>query len=169
MNGPADPRTDPPASGTERELLTAFLDWERETLAWKCAGLSPAQMRLRSAEPSVMSLLGLVRHLTDVERYWFRTVLAGADVGPLYWNDVDDSEFDVVRVQPEGALAVWRAEVGLAREISARLPLETLSERERHGERYSHRHILIHLTQEYARHNGHADLLRERIDGVTGE
>jgi hypothetical protein len=88
---------------------------------------------------------------------------------PPLLERLDDAEFDVDTADAEADLAAWRAEIELAREISARLPLEALSERERRGERFSHRHILIHLTQEYARHNGHADLLRERLDGVTGE
>ncbi|MGW4468036.1 DinB family protein [Nonomuraea sp. NPDC004354] len=164
-----DPRIDPPAAGDERELLVAFLDWHRETLAVKCADLSEAQLRERSVPPSAMSLLGLVRHLTDVERYWFRHVLAGADVPTVYWGDVDDAEFDVAAASAVEALAVWRAEVEECRKVSAGTPLDALARRDRRGDHHSHRYILIHMIEEYARHNGHADLLRERIDGTTGE
>ncbi|MFE3452230.1 DinB family protein [Nonomuraea sp. NPDC059194] len=164
-----DSRIDPPAAGDERELLTAFLDWHRETLAVKCAGLTEAQLREQSVPPSTMSLLGLVRHVTDVERYWFRRILAGTDVQAVYWSDVDDVEFDVADASADEALAGWRAEVEACRKISADLPLDALAKRDRRGDHYSHRYILIHLIEEYARHNGHADLLRERIDGATGE
>ncbi|MGV9308692.1 DinB family protein [Nonomuraea sp. NPDC003727] len=164
-----DPRIDPPAAGDERELLVAFLDWHRETLAVKCADLSEAQLRERSVPPSAMSLLGLVRHLTDVERYWFRHVLEGADVPTVYWGDVDDAEFDVAAASAVEALAVWRAEVEECRKVSAGTPLGALARRDRRGDHHSHRYILIHMIEEYARHNGHADLLRERIDGATGE
>ncbi|MEV4061697.1 DinB family protein [Nonomuraea dietziae] len=164
-----DPRIDPPAAGDERELLTAFLDWHRETLAVKCAALTDEQLRERAVPPSAMSLLGLVRHLTDVERYWFRRVLEGADLPALYWNDVDDVEFDVADVPADEALAVWRAEVDECRKVSANTPIDALAKVDRRGAHYSHRYILIHMIEEYARHNGHADLMRERIDGVTGE
>ncbi|GAA2362790.1 DinB family protein [Nonomuraea africana] len=164
-----DPRVDPPAAGDERELLTTFLDWHRETLAVKCAGLTEEQLRERSVPPSTMSLLGLVRHMTDVERYWFRRVLEGADLPAVYWSDVDDVEFDVAEVSADEAMAVWRAELDACRKVSENTPVDALAKVDRRGSYHSHRYILIHMIEEYARHNGHADLLRERLDGATGE
>ncbi|NUW41178.1 DinB family protein [Nonomuraea rhodomycinica] len=167
----SDDRIDPPLAGDERDTLAGFLDWQRDTLAWKCAGLTDEQLRLRAVPPSGMSLLGLVRHLAHVERAWFRHVLADEDV-PLLWGKETnrDADFDDVdEASAEEAFAAWRAEVEHAREVSADLPLDALGKRLRHGEAYSHRFILVHMIEEYARHNGHADLLREHIDGATGE
>ncbi|MCT9933820.1 DinB family protein [Planotetraspora sp. A-T 1434] len=167
-----DTRIDPPPVADEREMLTSWLDWHRETLAVKCAGLTEEQLRLRSAPPSTISLLGLVRHMADVERSWFRRRLNGEDLSGIYFSDDDpDGEFDNVdTASAEEAFATWRAEVALAREAAAAAPgLDTLAKREREGVRHSLRWILVHMIEEYARHNGHADILRERIDGVTGE
>ncbi|GAA0387734.1 DinB family protein [Microbispora corallina] len=168
----ADTRTHPGPTGGEREMLRAWLDWHRETLAYKCEGLTEEQLRTRSVPPSTLSLLGLVRHLADVERTWFRRRLNGEDVPPLYFDDTDvDGEFDNVdTASAEEAFATWRSEVGHARAAEAAHPdLDVLAARGRNGERRSLRWILIHMIEEYARHNGHADLLRERLDGVTGE
>ncbi|MEV0150612.1 MULTISPECIES: DinB family protein [unclassified Nonomuraea] len=167
----ADNRVDPPLAADERATLSGFLDWQRDTLALKCDGLTSEQLRLPAVEPSGMSLLGLVRHLAHVERAWFRHVLCDEDV-PLLWGKESNREADFENVEDasaEEAFAVWRAEVEHAREVSAGLPLDALGKRLRHGEGYSHRWILVHMIEEYARHNGHADLLRERIDGATGE
>ena len=154
---PDDHRPSPPAVADERAMLASWLDWHRATLDMKCAGLAPAELATRAVEPSTLSLLGLVRHMADVERGWFRRVLAGEDAPPLYYSDAD------------AAFATWRAECARAREIVASLPsLDTLFTH-RSGSQMSARWVLIHMVEEYARHNGHADLLRERIDGVTGE
>ncbi|MCP2345731.1 DinB family protein [Nonomuraea roseoviolacea] len=167
----SDDRIDPPLAADERETLATFLDWQRDTLALKCAGLTGEQLRLRAVEPSGMSLLGLVRHLAHVERAWFRHILCDEDVSYLWGKATNpDADFDDVdEASPEEAFAAWRAEVEHAREVSAGLPLDALGKRLRRGEAYSHRWILVHMIEEYARHNGHADLLRERIDGATGE
>ncbi|MEO3807793.1 DinB family protein [Sphaerisporangium sp. B11E5] len=165
-----DNRISPPYIADERTMLTNFLDWHRETLAVKCAGLSEEQLRARSVPPSTMSLLGLVRHMAHVERVWFRRVLNGEDVPLLYKTPGPDSDFDDVdTASTEEAFATWRAEVALARELSAEVPLDAIGKQQRHGQDCSHRWILVHMIEEYARHNGHADLLRERIDGATGE
>ncbi|WP_327090975.1 DinB family protein [Nonomuraea sp. NBC_01738] len=164
-----DPRIDPPPAGDERVILTTFLDWQRETLWVKCAGLSEEQLRSASVEPSAMTLLGLVRHITDVERYWFRAVLDGEDVPQKYWLAGGDTDFDVADASADKSFAAWRDELDTVREISARIPIDALAKRDRRGEYVSHRYILVHMIEEYARHNGHADLLRERIDGATGE
>jgi uncharacterized damage-inducible protein DinB len=163
-----DGRTDVPRVGDERELLRAYLDFQRETLALKCAGLSDDDLRRRSAPPSALSLIGLVRHLAEVERSWFRRVLDGQDV-PFLWGQDHQAAHDVADAAPEEAFARWQAEIAIARDIEAAAPsLDVTGVDRRSGDEYSLRRILVHLVQEYARHNGHADLLRERIDGATG-
>jgi uncharacterized damage-inducible protein DinB len=117
-----------------------------------------------------MSLLGLVRHMAHVECAWFRHVLNDEDVPLLYKTDDPDAEFnDVDTASAQEALSTWQAEIEHARKLSAEVPLDAVGKRQRHGQDCSHRWILVHMIEEYARHNGHADLLRERIDGVTGE
>ncbi|MER6511798.1 DinB family protein [Nonomuraea sp. NPDC001636] len=164
-----DNRVPPPFAGDERTVLGNWLEWHRGTLAVKCAGLTDEQLRLRSAEPSAMSLLGLVRHLAHVERVWFRRVLNGEDIPRLWNKDVDnDADFnDVDHASVEEAFATWQDEIERARAISAAKPLDAVGDR--NGQDCTHRWILVHMIEEYARHNGHADLLRERIDGATGE
>jgi uncharacterized damage-inducible protein DinB len=164
-----DDRIDPPYEGGERAMLDAWLDFHRATLAMKCDGLSDAQLRERAVPPSTLSLLGLVRHMADVERNWFRRVLGGEDAPPLYWSDDDpDGDFDNVdSADVAEGFAAWRSECERARQAAAAAPsLETTGLRR--GEPVSLRWILVHMIEEYARHNGHADLLRERIDGTVG-
>ncbi|MFJ2033422.1 DinB family protein [Streptosporangium sp. NPDC087985] len=166
-----DNRVDPPFIADETPMLHTWLDWHRETLAVKCAGLSEEQLRLRSAAPSTLSLLGLVRHMADVERHWFRNVLNGENTPGIFWSDQHpDGEFDLVdTASAEEAFARWRAEIDHARDVSAGLSPDTVGKQQRRGADVSLRWILVHMIEEYARHNGHADLLREQIDGVTGE
>ncbi|ACZ90000.1 DinB family protein [Streptosporangium roseum] len=166
-----DSRVDPPYAAAETLMLQSWLDWHRETLAVKCAGLSEEQLRLRAVAPSTLSLLGLVRHMTDVERYWFRNVLNGENTPGIYWSDLHpDGEFDLVdTASAEEAFTRWQGEIDHAREVSAGLPPDTLGKQQRKGEDVSLRWILIHMSSEYARHNGHADIIREQLDGVTGE
>ncbi|MFI0448557.1 DinB family protein [Actinomadura sp. 6N118] len=162
-------RTEPPLVGDERATLTGFLQWHRETFAWKCAGLTTEQLRERNVPPSKLSLLGLVRHMAEVERGWFRRVLRGEDI-PFRWKrgPGDDSPFEADEADPGEAFAAWEEECALACEIvDATESLDTTAEFE--GTVYSLRWILTHMIEEYARHNGHADLIRERIDGATGE
>jgi uncharacterized damage-inducible protein DinB len=164
-------RTDPPMLADERTTLLSFLDYQRDTLAWKCDGLSDDQLRERAVSPSSMSLLGLVRHMSDVERGWFQRTLAGEDVPPRYYSDTDpDGDFDNVdEADVAEAFAIWHAECDRSREIVAGTgSLDTPGTR-RDGSRVSLRWIIAHMIEEYARHNGHADLLRERLDGATGE
>jgi uncharacterized damage-inducible protein DinB len=158
-----------PRNGDERSTLLAFLEWQRATLTRKCEGLEADQLRLRSAEPSTLSLLGLVRHMADVELSWFRKILAGEDVEYHYSSDDDiDGEFDNVdTADVEEAFATWRDECARADEIISRRALDATGHRH-NGQEVSMRWILIHMIEEYSRHNGHADLLRERIDGATG-
>ncbi|MEV4323032.1 DinB family protein [Microbispora rosea] len=167
-----DTRIDPPVVAGERAMLRAWLDWHRETLAVKCQGLTEEQLRLRSVPPSSMSLLGLVRHMADVERAWFRRRLNGEDLGGIYYSDDDpDGEFDNVdTASAEEAFATWHAEIEHARAAEeACADLDTTTKTGRQGVHHSLRWIMCHMIEEYARHNGHADLLRERIDGATGE
>ena len=170
---PPDPeRADPPYIAGERDMLDAWLDFHRATLLRKCAGLSGADLARRSAEPSTLTLLGLVRHMSEVERSWFRRVLAGEDAPPLYYSDADpDGDFDRVEAaDSEADLARWRSEVEACREVARRHgDLDAIAVTKRRGEDVSLRWIYVHMIEEYARHNGHADLLRERIDGTTGE
>ncbi|MET7278415.1 DinB family protein [Kribbella sp. NPDC005582] len=164
-------RIDPPTVAAERELLQGFLDFHRQTLRLKVSGLSGDDLVRRSVEPSSMSLLGLVRHLTEVEQYWFKTCLAGEVVPDRYWTaEHPDGDFDLVDpTQAEADLQTYADAVQESEEIAARYGLEDTFRRPRREEEYSLRYLYIHLIEEYARHNGHADLLRERIDGSTGE
>jgi uncharacterized damage-inducible protein DinB len=163
-------RTDVPRGGDERALLRAYLDFHRETLQLKCAGLSDDDLRRRTAPPSSLSLLGLVRHMAEVERSWFRRVIDGQDV-PLVWGEGWDFQaaYDADGAVPEEAFAAWHAEIAIARDVEAAAPsLDVTGVDRRSGDEYSLRRVMLHLLQEYARHNGHADLIRERIDGATG-
>lgn len=146
-------------------MLDAWLDYHRATLLNKCEGLGAEQLKKRSAEPSSLSLLGLVRHMTDVEHHWFRRTLRGEDVAAHYWSEGDpDADFDDLDDSAVPiAFARYLGEVEARRTVAAGLSLD-------HKSRiFSLRWIYIHMIEEYARHNGHADLLRERIDGATGE
>jgi uncharacterized damage-inducible protein DinB len=162
-------RTEPPYELGERDMLEAWLEYHRSTLAWKCEGLSDAQLRERSVPPSSMSLLGLVRHMADVERNWFRRVLSGEKVPGLFWSpENEDGEFsDVDDASVAEGFAAWNDECENARAVAARMQLEDCGERR--GEQVSLRWVYAHMIEEYARHNGHADFLRERIDGATGD
>jgi uncharacterized damage-inducible protein DinB len=163
-------RIEPPRAGGERETLRAYLDWHRATLVLTCDGLSDPDLRRRSMPPSTLSLLGLVRHMAEVERSWFRRVIDGEDV-PLVWSP--DGSFQAA-YDPAGsdraeAFAAWEAEVAHARRIERAAPsLDVTGADRMTGEVYSLRLVMLHLIQEYARHNGHADLLRQGIDGVVG-
>jgi uncharacterized damage-inducible protein DinB len=165
-------RTDPPFALGERAMLDSWLEYHRATLAMKCEGLSEEQLRLRSVPPSTLSLLGLVRHMADVERSWFRRVLEGADAPPLHYSETNrDGDFDDVDdADVQAAFAAWEAECAYARQLVAMTPsLDVVGKGARPGDDVTLRWIMIHMIEEYARHNGHADLLRERIDGVTGD
>ncbi|MEW2047859.1 DinB family protein [Streptomyces sp. NBC_00377] len=166
-------RTRPAPNADERAMLEGWLDRHRQTLAWKCEGLTDAQLRTASVPPSPLSLLGLVRHMAEVERSWFRRVLADDGAGPLHYSDENpDGEFHLTE-QDTGAeaLATWHTEIEVARRYAAGFGLAEFSRgRSRFtDEAFSLRWIYTHMIEEYARHNGHADLIRERIDGSTGE
>jgi Protein of unknown function (DUF664) len=165
-------RSAPPRSAPERVMLEAWLDYHRITLEIKCSGLSPEQLRMRAVPPSSLSLLGLVRHIAEVERNWFRRALANEDAPPYYYSDDDpDGDFDNVDTADVAeAFATWREECGHARAVVASFSnLDELGRNETRPARPSVRWVLVHMIEEYARHNGHADLLREAIDGTVGE
>ncbi|BBC34221.1 Mini-circle protein [Streptomyces graminofaciens] len=167
---PDDTRTPPPSVGGERETLCAVLDWQRATFELKCAGLPPERLSERAVPPSTLSLHGLVRHLAGVERWWFRIQFADEDVPMLHYSDEDpDQDFDRLDGDVYEAFALWRAECERSRRITeAAVSLDETGIRRSTGEPVSLRRILVDLIAEYARHNGHADLLREHIDGSTG-
>jgi uncharacterized damage-inducible protein DinB len=166
-----DPRLDGPTTGDERTMLVEFIRSQRATLELKCAGLD-AELSRRSVEPSTLSLLGLVRHLADVERRWFRRVMAGQDAPPRFSSETNpDGDFDGALADPAAtadAWEVWRTEVAFADRFINEAPgLDVVGNDSWRGT-VSLRWVLIHMVEEYARHNGHADLLRERIDGAIG-
>ncbi|SDK78930.1 DinB family protein [Streptomyces indicus] len=171
-NPPEPPaRPLPPLNADERTTLTAWLDFHRATLALKCEGLTDDQAATASVPPSAFTLTGLVQHMAEVERNWFRRVFAGEDAPPIHDPQADprgpDGGFDLADdATLGGALATWQAEVEYARKLCADHPLTATGRFM--GQDVSLRWILVHMIEEYARHNGHADLLRERIDGTTG-
>ena len=167
-----DPRQGLAAGRGEKAVLAHYLDRYRMTIELKCEGLTSEQLAARSVPPSTMSLLGLVRHLARVEHSWTRRVLEGhAELARLYRTDEDpDLDFNGASADDEvvaDAWRTWRAEVEHAREVYARLDLDAVLVV--HDEEVEVRDILVHLVEEYARHAGHADLLRECIDGRTGQ
>jgi uncharacterized damage-inducible protein DinB len=170
-----DPREDPPAQGDERQTLLGFLRWQRQTLQMKCAGLDAEQLARRAVEPSTLSLLGLLRHTADVERGWFRQFMAGEPSTPHFRSAAEpDGDFDGAAADSDlvtQALAVWQDEIAHADQFVADAPgLNVLSAAvDPDRGRLSLRWVLVHMIEEYARHNGHADLLRERIDGRLGQ
>ncbi|MCX4684109.1 DinB family protein [Kitasatospora purpeofusca] len=169
-DGAGDGRIAPPLTGGERETLRAFLDFHRATLAMKCAGLTDEQLRLRSSPPSTLTLLGLVRHMAEVERTWFRRVIDGEDI-PLVWSAEGDFQvaYDADGADRAEAFAAWETEVEHARRIEREAEsLDVTGYQVRWQAEVSLRLVMLHLIHEYARHNGHADFLREAIDGEVG-
>lgn len=162
-------RPELPRAAGEREILTSMLDWHRRTFELKCQGLTPEQLAERSVAPSSMSLHGLLRHLTGCERWWFRIQFAGEDVPMLYYSDErPDQDFDDTDGDVDAAWAAWHAECERSRAIVAAASLDDTGTTVGTGEPFSLRWLLASMIAEYARHDGHADLLRERIDGKTG-
>ncbi|MEV6757076.1 DinB family protein [Streptomyces sp. NPDC051214] len=174
MTTTPDGRPVPPPHADERAMLEAWLDFHRATLVLKCSGLADDQLRLASTAPSSMTLLGLVQHLAVVERNWFQHVFAGQDLPTVFEeSNVDGFALTEDRGLKE-AMAIWQREVDRGRELIAAASLDDaghLSEQEAGhvGDAgVSLRWIMVHMIEEYARHNGHADLIRERIDGLAG-
>jgi uncharacterized damage-inducible protein DinB len=153
----------------ERTTLEEFLDWYRATLLHKCAGLTGEQLAERAVPPSNLSLLGLVRHMTDVERSWFRIRFGGEEIPRLYDRGDQDPDFD--EATPAAAQADYAAlvsEIDLCRAATAGHDLDETFLHPRIGKQISLRWVYVHMIEEYARHAGHADLLRERVDGSKG-
>ncbi len=160
-------RQHPPDSAPEKEMLSAFLDYHRATLLIKVDGVSDADLR-RKPTVSSMSLLGLIKHLAYVERFWFQGAFASIDVTFPWTKDDPDADWRIEDSEStEDILALFKAEVAKSQEITAAGHLDAIAHRE--GADCSLRWILVHMIEEVARHNGHADILRETIDGVTGE
>jgi uncharacterized damage-inducible protein DinB len=161
----------PPSAGDERATLTGFLERYRATIARKCEGLTPEQLAERAVPPSPLSLLGLVRHLGEVESAWFRRV-SGQPLTPRYSSEDDpDGDFHAAKpdaAQVEDAFHYWREQIEYARRVVAETDLDATFVHPRHRVSMSLRWVLVHMIEEYARHAGHADFLRERIDGSTG-
>ncbi|MBF9133792.1 DinB family protein [Plantactinospora sp. S1510] len=159
-----------PVVADERSMLDAWLDFHRQTLLSKCTGLTAEQLRTASVEPSNMTLLGLVRHSAENERWWFRQQFAGLDLPYLYYTQEQrDRDFeDVAAADPEADLAIFHEEIELVRQTVAGRSLDETFVGTK-GRDISLRWVYLHMIEEYARHNGHADLIRERIDGTTGE
>ena len=157
-----------PFQGAEREMLHGFLQYGRESLLLRCAGLTADQLVIRAAPPSSLSLLGIVRHLTDVERNWFRVRFGGEDIAPHYrTTENPDSAFDGTRPgQAEEDIARYRAEWAAVDGALGGLTLDDTYESPRWGV-MTLRWAYLHMIREYSGHCGHADLLRERIDGRT--
>jgi len=170
---PAAARTEPDRIAEETTALTQLLDYQRATLLTKCAGLTAAQLRHPAVPPSRLTLLGLVRHLTEVERWWLRMHAAGGerDLGWPHDPDQNGADFIVDGADAQADLVLYSAEVEAARAAVAGVPLDqVVPSLADHPERTrDFRWILLHMIEEYARHNGHADLLREAIDGTTGD
>jgi hypothetical protein len=173
-----DPRESGPPLGDERTAMVEYLRCVRQTLEIKCSGLDAEALARRSVEPSTMSLLGLVRHLAEMERHAFRKVMAGQDAPRLFCSDTDrDGDFDGAVPDPQvvaGAWDAWRAEVDFAKRFVAGSPSLDITGNDRSGVGQgqgpiSLREVLLEMIHEYARHLGHADLLRERIDGRIGQ
>jgi uncharacterized damage-inducible protein DinB len=162
-------RIDPPYQAEERAMLDSWLEFHRATLGWKCDGLTDEQLRERSVPPSTMSLIGLVRHMAEVERNWFRRVLLREPDTPPIWYDPAVEDSDLVPLDDADwatDLTTWRAECEHSRVAAAAHGLDDTGIRR--GEECSLRWIYVHMIEEYARHNGHADLLRELVDGAVG-
>jgi len=157
----------------ERATLLDYLRAQRLTLEMKCADLDEVQLVRRSVPPSTMSLLGLVRHMADVEREWFRRVMAQSDAPPVYWSeDVPDADWLGAVADPavvDDAWRAWREEVAFAEKFVADAPDLGIKGIMEDGTSIALREVLVHMIEEYARHCGHADLLRERIDGRVGQ
>lgn len=169
-------RTDVPLNGDERAMLNAFLDAQRDTLEWKCSGLTPVQLKEAASPPSSLTLLGLLRHLTEVEYFWLEGILLGKGShlglysgqpnpaeGDRAWTDLESHSADDV-------MHAWKEACETSRRNAASLPdLDAVAAYPWDDQPVTLRWITVHMIREYARHTGHADLLRERIDGATGE
>jgi hypothetical protein len=173
MNWDDDPRNTGAELEGERATLIDSLRSYRLLLELKCADLDAEQLARRSAPPSTMSLLGLIRHMADVERYWFRRVMAGEDAPWIYWSTEED-DADWTGAVADAAVVAdawqrWRDEVSFAERFVANADDLGVRGSRRDGTTFALREVILRMALEYARHAGHADLLRERIDGRVGQ
>jgi uncharacterized damage-inducible protein DinB len=162
-------RTEPGFLLSDRDMLAAWLDFHRVTLLLKCEGLDDAQRKSRPVPTSRLSLHGLVRHMAEVERNWFSRVLLSAPQTPHLWADVTVEDSELVPLDDAdwaADLAAWQAECAASRRNAAGLDLDAAGTQR--GVPVSLRWIYVHMIEEYARHNGHADLIRELLDGAVG-
>ena len=169
-------RPEPPPQPDERTALDSFLDYFRATIRWKADGLTDEQARAATVEPSIMSIAGLLRHMAEVERHWFQMYLRGDAEDRLFWHEHPEADFLVPKsVTLADCLALYDREVATSRQIAAGYALDDLAavnDRDRGFDadwQPNLRWIMVHMIEEYARHAGHADLIRERIDGATGD
>jgi uncharacterized damage-inducible protein DinB len=167
-----DPRrVEPEYLLTERPMLEAWLEFHRTTLLMKCEGLDDRQRKARPVGTSLLSLHGLLRHMAEVERGWFRRVLLEERDAPKLWGDHSSPED--IELEPlddadwETDVATWEAECESSRVAASERGLDDAGTTRR-GEACSLRWIYVHMIEEYARHNGHADLIRELVDGAVG-
>jgi len=168
MTKPDEFRSAPGMVLDERAMLDAYLDWHRGTLLWKCSGLTDEQLTTAASPPADLTLLGLVRHLTEVENGWFDSF---GDMPPVRYSSAEapDADFEQLDSHPVAEVfARYRTQLGHSRTVCAARALDDTAVTSR-GEEFSLRWLYLHMIEEYARHNGHADLLRQAIDGATGE
>jgi uncharacterized damage-inducible protein DinB len=173
------PEDDPRTAGNpvgEKATYREYLDNYRLTIEMKCDGLDADQLARRSVRPSTLSLLGLVRHLAQVENHWFQRVLQGRTDAPRLYKREDEPDWDFLGATPDAAVvkdafATWKAEIAKANEWLDVLEEADLGREVPLGDSdtVAHRDVLVHVIEEYARHAGHADLLRECLDGRTGQ
>jgi len=165
-----DPRrTEPPYVLAERAMLESWLEYHRITLLLKCEGLDDAGRKARPIPTSKLSLHGLIRHCAEVERNWFRRALLNEPGAPYIWYDREVEDSELVPLDDadwESDLAAWQAECEASRVAAAQFDLDHTGIRR--GQPVSLRLIYNHMIEEYARHNGHADLIRELVDGQVG-
>lgn len=163
-------QSSPPFSADERHMLTSFLDRQRELLLRKVGGLPPEGLTQAPVPPSTISLLALLKHAAAAERYWFRITFAGEDIDPPWTNDDPDADWRIESGDtPVSLHAAYLDEVDHARKIVAEASLDDVAANPSRGRPVTLRWILVHMIEEVARHVGHADLIRERLDGTTGD
>ena len=165
-------RTEPAYIEGERGALEAWLDYHRETLLWKCSGLTAEQLKQRSVPPSTLSLLGLVRHLAEVERWWFSIHAGNAEMSfPFTTLDDENADFnDVDDADAAANFETFRQEIERSRTaVRDKLLDDVVPSRGHRKVDRDIRWIYLHMIEEYARHNGHADIIREQIDGARGD
>ncbi len=164
-------RSDPPLAGAEREMLAGFLDYHRATILQKISGVSGEDLKRPSSPPSTLTLLGLLKHLAVNEQWWFQVQFAGREVTFVEIEGDPDPEMRIEPGETAASIATfYQAEVEKSRQIVSAASLDDLSAgTSRSGEKFSLRWIILHMIEETARHNGHADFLRQAIDGATGE